>query len=82
MGPAPFLQSVITAKTVSTAVLLCLEWTSVTPLLVPWIGTMQMYTVYSGLENDMSWSSATSGMFSFCFQTGSIIGPSIGGVLL
>ena len=54
VGPAPFLQSVITAKTVSTAVLLCLEWTSVTPLLVPWFGTMQMYTVYSGLENDMS----------------------------
>lgn len=82
LGPAPFLQSVLTASPVSTAISLCLEGISVAPLLVPVIGTMQMYAVCSGLENDMSLGSVISGIFSFCFQTGSIIGPSIGGFLL
>ena len=82
MGPAPFLQPVLTATPASAAISLSLAGLSMAPLFVPAIGTMQQFAVDSGLKNDLSLNSLISGLFSSCYYIGNFLGPIFGGFVL
>lgn len=82
MGPAPFLQPVLTATPASAAISLSLAGLSMAPLFVPAIGTMQQFAVDSGLKNDLSLKSLISGLFSSCYYIGNFLGPIFGGFVL
>ena len=82
LGPVPFLERVLIATPVSTAISLSLLGISLGPCLVPVVSTMKIYAIDSGLENDFSLTSIIAGLYTSCFYVGSIIGPIIGGLLL
>lgn len=82
MGPVPFLQEVITATPLSTAISLCLLGISLGPYLAYVTDTMKMYAIELGLENNLLQSGIVTRLFSSYFFVGSMIGPIIGGLLI
>ena len=82
LGPVPFLQPVLSATLVSTAIALSLTGLSMGPYIVPVLGTMKTYATESGLENDLSLGSVISGLHGSFFSIGKGLGPIIGGLML
>ena len=82
MGPVPFLQEVITATPLSTAISLCLLGISLGPYLTHVTGTMKKYAIELGFDNNLLQSGIVTRLFSSYFFVGSIIGPIVGGLLI
>ena len=82
MGPVPFLQEVITATQLSTAISLCLLGISLGPYLAHVTDAMKMYAIELGLDNNLLQSGIVIRLFSSYFFAGSVIGPVVGGLLI
>ena len=68
MGPASFLQPILNATPISTAISLCIFGISMGLFQVPVIGAMQMYAIESGLANGLPLNSMISGLYTSCIN--------------
>ena len=82
MGPVPFIQEVITATPLSTAISLCLLGISLGPYLAHVTDIMKKYAIELGFDNNLLQSGIVTRLFSSYFFVGSIIGPIVGGLLI